>query len=120
LSAPSGAAEPGVSRGVAFADYDRDRLMDLYVVDQLGSPRLYHNVTPITGNHWLEVRTVGTSSNRDGCGARVTLTAGTAKLLREVLCGSVSLASGADPTVHFGVVTATTVTLTVLWPSGAR
>lgn len=121
LSAPSGADDPGLSRGVAFADYDRDGLMDFYVVDQKGSPRLYHNVTQATGRHWLEVDTIGTASNRDGCGARLTLVVGRAKLLREVLCGSTSLSSGSDATVHFGLGTAATVTrLIVEWPSGAR
>src|SRR5207244_12343200 len=76
LSAPSGADDPGLSRGVAFADYDGDGLVDAYVVDQLGSPRLYHNVTAASQNHWLEVDTVGTVSNRDGCGARLTLVLG--------------------------------------------
>src|SRR6185503_2671189 len=85
---------------------DRDGLMDFYVVDQKGSPRLYHNVTQASGRHWLEVDTIGTASNRDGCGARLTLVVGRAKLLREVLCGSTSLSSGSDASVHFGLGTA--------------
>jgi hypothetical protein len=121
LSAPSRADDPGLSRGVAFADYDGDGRMDLYVVDQLGSPRLYRNVTPTQGMHWLEVDTVGTTSNRDGCGGRLILTVGGMKLLREVFCGSTSLASGSDPTVQFGLGTSAKATrLVIQWPSGVR
>jgi enediyne biosynthesis protein E4 len=121
LSAPSGSGDPGLSRGVAFADYDGDGMVDLYVVDQSGSPRLYHNVTSDAGVHWLEVDTVGTASNRDGCGARLTLVVAGARLLREVFCGSISLSSGADAAVHFGLGAATTASrLIVEWPSGRR
>ena len=75
-SAPTGADDPGDSKGVAFADYDHDGRMDIFVVDQGGAPRLFRNVTPAGTYHWLEVRTQGTVSNRDGCGARVVLTLG--------------------------------------------
>jgi hypothetical protein len=37
------------------------------------------------------------------------------------MCGSTSVASGSDPTVHFGLGPASTVDdLEVLWPSGTR
>jgi hypothetical protein len=121
LSAPSLADDPGQSRGVALADYDRDGRVDMFVVDQAGSPHLYRNVTPMRNNHWLEVDTVGTVSNRDGCGARLTLTAGGVSMVREVFCGSVGLSSGSDSTVHFGLGTATRVTqLVIRWPSGIQ
>ncbi|MBA3727795.1 MAG: CRTAC1 family protein [Actinobacteria bacterium] len=120
LSAPSGTADPQTGRGVAFADYDRDGRVDLYVVNQFGRPVLYRNVTS-TGSHWLEVRTVGTASNRDGCGARLILTIGQARMLRQVFCGSTSLGSGSDPTVHFGLGSADSLEeLEIVWPSGLR
>jgi enediyne biosynthesis protein E4 len=120
LSAPSGAADPSQSRGLAVADYDGDGLVDLYVVNQDGHPHLYRNVTPAAGSHWLEIDTIGRTSNRDGCGARLTLSMGGVKLLREVLCGSTSVGSGADSIVHFGLGSASTVDwVEILWPSGA-
>jgi hypothetical protein len=124
LSAPSGAAYPDMTRGVAFADYDRDGRIDLFLVSHVGPVRLLRNVTPKRQEgkryHWLEVDTIGTRSNRDGCGARVEakLRKGPT-LVREVFCGSISLASGSDSTVHLGLGKWKGVrTLRVEWPSG--
>jgi hypothetical protein len=121
-SAPSGAADPGDSKGVAFADWDRDGRMDFLVVNQGGAPRLYRNITPRRNLHWLEVKPVGATSNRSGCGTRVFLTlAGGAKMVRQVTCGGTSVGSGNQDAVHFGLGSASEVAmLEVLWPSGAR
>lgn len=120
LSAPSGTADTAIGRGAAFADYDRDGRIDLYVVNQDGAPRLFRNVTRTGGRHWLEVDTVGTSSNRDGCGAVLTLSASRARMMRQVLCGS-SLGAGSDPVAHFGLGPAAVVSrLVIEWPSGTR
>jgi hypothetical protein len=120
LSATSRADDAGIARGVALGDYDRDGRLDVFVVNQEGASRLYRNVTPYGRDHWLEVNTVGTVSNRDGCGARLTLTIRGASLVREVLCGSTSVSSGRDKAVHFGLGTAKRFTLRIAWPSGKR
>ncbi len=120
LSALSGADDAGSGRGVAMADYDRDGRLDVYVVNRLGSPILYRNVTA-TSSHWLEVDLAGTWSNRDGCGARLLLTAGASRQLREVFCGSVGLSSGSDTVAQFGLGAADRVDrLVIEWPSGQR
>jgi enediyne biosynthesis protein E4 len=120
LSAPGGMTDPAIGRGAAFADFDRDGRMDVYVVNQEGTPRLLRNVTTQQGLHWLEVDTVGRASNRDGCGATLTAEAGGAIMLRQVLCGS-SLGAGSDTVVHLGLGTVTRVTrLVIRWPSGTR
>ncbi|MDQ3982154.1 MAG: CRTAC1 family protein, partial [Actinomycetota bacterium] len=119
LSAVSGAADEGVGRGLSLADYDRDGRVDLYVVNQGGRPILYRNVTPTGSRHWLEVDTIGSESNRDGCGAVLIATLGRVKMMRQVFCGSVGLGGGSDPVVHFGLGRADRVdSLRVLWPSG--
>jgi hypothetical protein len=121
VSAATGGADAEDSKGVAFADYDGDGRMDLFVVNQGGSPRLLRNVTPPGENHWLQVDTAGTISNRDGCGARVLVTAGDTTLTRQVWCGSTSVASGNQSTVHVGLGPVTgPVDVEVWWPSGAR
>lgn len=120
-SAPSRADDTGTSRGVAVADYDVDGRVDLFVVNQDGTPRLYRNTTSQKRAHWLEVDTIGTTSNRDGCGARLVAVVGRAKLLRQVMCGGTSLSTGSDSTVHFGLGRTSSVDrLKIYWPSGIK
>ncbi|TDI48593.1 MAG: CRTAC1 family protein [Acidobacteria bacterium] len=106
-------------RGAAFGDYDNDGDMDVYLTALQERGLLLRNDTPATG-HWLEVRLIGTRSNRDGIGARVTLSASGRRQLRERKGGGSYLSSG-DPRLHFGLGAATLVDLLeVRWPSGAR
>lgn len=124
-SAPSGANDDESTRGVALADFDRDGRVDLFVVNLEGSPRLFRNVTPRGERHWLEVDTIGRSSNKDGCGARLILKPRKdkpARLLRQVFCGGTSLATGSDSVVHFGVnnIEGPLYKLVIEWPSGKR
>jgi hypothetical protein len=71
-----------------------------------------------SSNHWITFRTVGSKSNRDGIGARITVKAGTRTLVDEVRSGA-SYASNNDRRVHFGLGTATKVDwVDVRWPSG--
>ena len=119
VSSLTGIDAVGESKGVAAADYDRDGDVDLFVVDQAGTPRLYRNVTPREGRHWLEVALVGTRSNRDGCGAVVTVVAGDQSILRPALCSSGASGSGHDALLHFGLGTADGIDrVEVRWPSG--
>ncbi|RMF77931.1 MAG: CRTAC1 family protein [Chloroflexi bacterium] len=112
--------------GVAVADYDRDGDPDLSVggasfPDADGKLReghiaLFENTTE-NDNHWLTVRAVGTRSNRDGIGARVTVIADDGQQMREVRAGS-SFASMDSPWLMFGLGATERVTLEVVWPSG--
>jgi len=110
------------SSGVAAADYDDDGYEDLVVMvtfapplSASGQPVLLHNLGG--NNQWLKVRTVGTVSNRDGVGARVTVHAGDLSQLREVYAGS-SLSSMHSQTLTFGLGQERRATVDVLWPSG--
>jgi enediyne biosynthesis protein E4 len=123
LSAPSGSDDPGVAHGVAFADFDRDGLMDMYVVNVFGSgevslPILYRNITPTSG-HWLEVDLVGSTANRDACGARVILISGSLRQARWMVCGS-SQGSGDESILHFGGVQPGSFRVRVEWPGGGH
>jgi hypothetical protein len=121
VSALTGADDVNESKGAAFADYDNDGDMDVFVVNQAGAPRLYRNVTPRGENHWLEVETVGHETNRDGCGALVTAVVAGKSIMRQVLCGSGGTSSTNQRAVHFGLGTATSIErLEILWPSGTK
>jgi hypothetical protein len=106
-----------VGRGACFADYDNDGKVDAFLVNLGGAATLFHNVSTKTG-HWLTIQLKGTTSNRDGIGARLELTAGAHKELAERVAGS-SYLSQDDGRIHFGLGAAMRVDkLTVHWPSG--
>jgi hypothetical protein len=71
-----------------------------------------------TSNHWIALRAVGTKSNRDGIGVRITLKAGSRILVDEVRSGS-SYISNSDMRVHFGLGAIARVDwIEIRWPSG--
>jgi hypothetical protein len=71
-----------------------------------------------TANHWVTFRLIGTKSNRDGIGAKITVRAGGRDHVDEVRSGS-SYISQSDLRVHFGLGIATRIDyVDVRWPSG--
>jgi enediyne biosynthesis protein E4 len=60
------------SRGVAYADYDRDGDLDLLISTNNGPAILLRNEHG-SQNHFLQFRTLGTTSNRDGIGTKVVV-----------------------------------------------
>ncbi len=108
-----------VGRGAAFADYDNDGKIDVFIVNLGGPAYLLHNTSP-GANHWIAVKLAGRKSNRDGIGAQVEVVAGGARQQHERVAGSGYLSQD-DPRVHFGLGAAAKVDrLAVTWPSGIR
>jgi len=69
-------------------------------------------------NHWIALRLIGTKSNRDGIGAKITVHASGRDRVDEVRSGS-SYISQNDLRVHFGLGSASQVDyVDVRWPSG--
>jgi hypothetical protein len=109
---------PRVGRAAAFADFDNDGDIDVLVTNNGQEPQLLRNDG---GNkkHWLQLRLIGTKSNRDGIGARVKLIAGGVTQTDEAK-GGMSYQSAHDPRLHFGLGEVTRVaSLEIRWPSGA-
>ncbi len=108
-----------VARGCAFGDFDNDGHVDILINNLDGPPTLLRNDCRNT-NNWLQVKCVGTRSNRSGIGTRVKLTAGGRTQIDEVMSGS-SYYSQNDFRLHFGLGAATKAdTVELTWPSGAR
>ena len=114
-----GATVPHSSRGAAFGDFDNDGDVDLLVMNMNEPPSLLRN-DYAGGNGWIEVKLVGSRSNRAGVGATVVATVGGWKQARTVLSQS-SYYSHDDLRAHFGLGPASSVDMIeVLWPSGFR
>ena len=71
-------------------------------------------------NNWLKILTIGKTSNRNGIGARIELTAGKSRQIREVISGS-SYLSQSSLEIEFGLGKASVVDqIRILWPSGSK
>lgn len=106
-----------VGRGLATGDIDNDGRIDAVVTTNDGPAYVLHNETP-TSNHWLNLKLVGHTSNRDAIGAEVELTTGKGKQWATVTTAGSYLSSG-DKRVHFGLATESTAqTVIIRWPSG--
>ena len=122
ISEIAGMDNDGPGRGLLTFDYDRDGDLDLFVVNNAGTPVLYRNDS---GNDrsWLRVDTVGRHSNRDGIGAIVsvwTVNGGTPQV-REIHSGSQFLGQS-ETIAHFGLGTGTSSIdrVAVYWPATGR
>jgi hypothetical protein len=108
---------PVVGRGLATADFLNNGNVGFVVVCRGESPELMRNDGG-TGNHWLEVKLIGTKSNRDGIGASLKLTAGDLVRVDQSKGGS-SYMSASDPRIHFGLGKHAKIdSLVIAWPSG--
>lgn len=118
ISAQTG---PGIldrysARGAAFGDLNNDGAIEVVVNNLDNRPSLLVNHGE--QQNWLLVKLLGTKSNRNGIGARITVEAGSLKQIAEVRSGG-SYMSHSETRLHFGLASATKVdNIQVRWPSG--
>jgi enediyne biosynthesis protein E4 len=107
-----------VARGAAYGDYDNDGDLDVLFTVNNGPARLLRNDQD-GSNRAVRVRTIGSSSNRDGIGAKVKLTLDNgARPWAMVKTGS-SYCSQSELPVTFGLgPSAKPVALEIVWPGG--
>ncbi len=118
ISDVSGLADVNRGRTSIHADYDQDGDADLFLVNYGGNAMLYRN-NNANGNHWLIVDLEGTVSNRNGIGAKVTVTTPDSVVQINELGSGSSLGGGDDLAVYFGLEANLAVDeLQVRWPSG--
>jgi len=111
--ADAGTATPVAGRGAAFGDLNNDGWMDAVTTVLGGHPQVFVN----NGGkqRWLTIILRGTRSNRDGFGARVQVNGQT-----RFATASGSYLSSNDKRLHFGLGSAETAKLDIIWPSGVH
>jgi hypothetical protein len=114
-----GISQLAPSRGLAVGDLWNDGRMEAVINNISDHPMLLVNLAR-NQNHWLGVRLIGTRSNRDAIGARVTVRGKSRSWVDEVRSGS-SYSSSNDPRLHFGLGQETQIdSIQVRWPSGSE
>jgi len=107
------------ARGLAVGDYDNDGGTDAIFSCLQDKPVLLHNNVG-QDNAWIGIQLVGTKSNRDAIGSKLTMRLGGKKLVRWVT-GGASIFSSHDHRVVFGLGSKPgpeSISLEIRWPNG--
>jgi thiol-disulfide isomerase/thioredoxin len=110
------------ARALALCDWDADGDVDVWVTNRT-SPRVrfLRNDAP-SQNHWLSLRLVGRTSNRDAIGARVEVVSSDQAgqtLVKSLRAGEGFLAQSSK-SLHFGLGSSRAApTVRVHWPGGS-
>ena len=118
-----GVTSNAVARGATSGDFDNDRDIDFFIVNNSGytllNNELEADTRTIQANHKrILIRLIGTESNRDGIGTRVTVKYGNHVQTQELICGTGFLGSDSLE-LEFGLGTGyIRGNITLEWPSG--
>jgi enediyne biosynthesis protein E4 len=109
---------PIVARGAAYGDIDDDGDLDVVVSTNNGPAVVFRNDGG-NRNRFVRVSTIGTKSNRDGIGAKVTVTLADGSRPWQLVRTGSSYCSQSDTAVTFGIGAHQRVeSVEVAWPSG--
>ena len=114
--------QPVVGRGAAYLDFDNDGDLDLVLTTSNGPAKLLRNDNG-NQNDMLRIKTIGTRSNRDGIGAKITVTTREGLHLFKMVKSGSSYLSQSELPVTFGLGKPRAnkvVSLDIIWPSGKK
>jgi enediyne biosynthesis protein E4 len=107
------------TRGGGQADYDGDGDVDVAMWNFGDQSRLFKNTTD-NDHHWVELKLIGQTANREAIGAVVALSNGGPSQLRRVSGGD-SAHSQSESILHFGLAERTEAAdLEITWPGGSK
>jgi len=104
---------------VAFGDLDNDGKIDAVVTALNAPPEIFIHRSP-EPNHWLLIRLVGTTSNRDGLGAKIKITTAGGASQYNHATTSTGLSASSDGRVHFGLARHGHPPVSTNWKSPGR
>jgi hypothetical protein len=114
----SGIASFAIARGAILADFNLDGKMDLAVVNRRENAKIWRNVSTEIGS-FIALRLETETSNRDAIGAWIEVKTASGTQRREITSGG-GHASGQNGYWHFGLGTATSADMRVIWPDGTE
>jgi hypothetical protein len=107
------------ARGMAVGDYNNDGRLDVLIGNNGEAPVLLKNNAGV-GNHWVGLKLVGTTCNRDAIGARISWSAGGTRRSRVKTCGG-SYLSSHDPREVLGLgANAMLDYVEIKWPAPSK
>lgn len=112
----AGVASMGIARGAQMVDLNLDGQLDLVVVNRWTAAEIWRQSGETAGN-WVQVRLAQPGVNRDAIGSVVEIRRGSALERHEIASGGGHV-SGSVGWLHFGLGTAETAELRVIWPDG--
>jgi hypothetical protein len=121
VSAEAGDAFHGAwaARGLAVGDIDDDGDLDVVVNNLDDRARVFRNDGGNRG-HWVEIRLVGATSNRDGIGADVRVFTAAGALRQATAKTAAGYLSASDRRVHLGLGAESEIrSIEIRWPGGA-
>jgi enediyne biosynthesis protein E4 len=105
-------------RGAAFGDLDNDGDVDV-VLSNVGQNAVVLRNEGGNRNNWLQIRTAGTRSNRDGIGCRVKVVSASGLAQYFIVSPTVGYLSASEKRLTVGLDGAAAATLVeIRWPSG--